>query len=215
MKQFNLIDGGVHSFDDLRKRYQGTVVYGCIADQDAKPYYIKEIDGSTLYLWNNQNDGNQSVKADKFFLIQDRPHEGIYNFRAKKRPYRVVADPKRQWKWGWNLENRWVHTITGIALDPINVDATNQDLSDRKDFYEPWYPPLTDAIDMLDAGLYKHLAINNSISIMKKGPKLTVLKNFVPFLAFVNGVCFKIPPLDALLIKDYREYANLLKHPNT
>ena len=203
------LDGGIHSQDDLQRKFKGTIIYGAPSVNDApRPLYIRDISGDSVYCYEGWKDSYQTSHVFEFCLDQSRPMPGIYNYLHAKRPVKVEYIPERQWKVGWCQEN-----IVVKHVRDVNVNIWNMPLSSTKDIYVPWYPSIPEAIELLKAQKFRHLAINSSVSILRantnnKGFKIIVLKNFIPFMTISNGMLFRIPPVDSMLVKDYKEYGS-------
>ena len=208
------LDGGIHSQDDLQRKFKGTIVYGARSEtEESRPLYIKEISGGVVYSYEGWKDHYTSSNTNEFCIDHSRPSPGIYNYLHSKRPIKVEYIPERQWKVGWCQEN-----IAVKHVRDVHVNIWNMPLASVKDIYVPWYPTIPEAIELLKAYKFRHLAINSSVSILRantsnKGFKIIVLKNFIPFMTISNGMLFRIPPVDSMLVKDYKEYGSkILEH---
>jgi len=208
------LDGGIHNSDDLNQKFANTYVYGQIKDLSEKDevLYIRYIHGLNNVEVRRLNHENHLITSVvDFDLKLDRPKPTLFTYNIPNRmprPLRLSWLPRRQWRRGVCDENCAFEDVKGMWYD---VDSIAKGTFSRlEEAFNPTFLSMKEAIDMLMEKKAKHLPISNKVSIMRGKSRLIMLRNFVPFLAYANGMSFAVSPVDQFLKEESEKYSTIL-----
>lgn len=206
MISLDSVDNGAHNPVDLGKKFVGTIVYGAKdANSPLKAFYIKNISANgNMYIIEEYNKISHEVSITRFQLELEKPPLGLINGDA--RVWRVSYFPERQWKRGWCNENTIVENINGDQMPPTKIS-----LDTATKMFTPVYSSFEQAVTDVMTFKRKHLAINQSISVMRGKNRLLLLRNFIPFLSIHPGMFMEISPANVGLKKECDYYAALFR----
>lgn len=190
------IEPGAHSTHDWNKRLCGSYIYGYLDGIFDTPsvIWIKAIteyedtsqaafENAELY-WKIVGDGQpRCCSLSRLFVLSFKPDVGVYNL--SKFPIHVSHLPYRQWHFGVTNES--------LVMRRLNGQNWNFSFESLLPCFNPWYPTLSDAVEMLKEGERKHVAISNRVSILTSGVKkdrFLLLYQFVPIASINNGMWF-------------------------
>lgn len=208
------IERGTHTVQDWCKRLVNSYVYGTIEGISNKPsvIYIKAMGD-----WNEASEeafrlsemyykfpegSTQVTKVCFLNVIAFRPDPGVYNIER----FPVLAShlPHRQWHFGTTSDSFAIRRLSGENW-AFGFDSLES-------CFNPVYPTVGDAIDMLKAKEKRHVAISNKVSLLASGAKLDrvmLLYRFTPIATIHSGMWFPSSAGKALE-KVALEYKDLL-----
>jgi len=191
------IEPNTHSPNDWNKRLSNSYVYASV-DNGAtnKVVFVKavsEILGTSLedyqnatVIYKDHQTQAQQCNASKFGVESFRPEVGIYNL--DKFPVFITHLPFRQWHFGCTSESIAIKRLSGIGW--------NVSMREYEYLFNPEYPTLGDAVDLLKGKKKKHIALSPYVSLLASGTKVdrfVLLYKFVPMASINSGMWFPSP----------------------
>jgi hypothetical protein len=200
------LDGGIHSVEDLRRKFTHTWVYARPnLDVPATCYISEMFDNVVIGIFYQDSRWiDFQCQITEFDLIRPRPEIGVYNLAT--RPALLEQSFTRQWKVGLCQDNMTLRSMNGMSI------LENEQIPF---LYEPKYPTLSEALTLIKKGDKKHIAISNKYSIRQGISRSVLLYLFKPILVFNMGFTFPINDKVDMLSKSSdqlqrwkNEYAN-------
>lgn len=209
------IESGHHTPHDWSKRLSSSYIYGTVNGVVNTPevLYVRaigEVQGTNLnafksteiYVRTKHTHGDHvSARLSDLDVISFKPDPGIYNVRNKY-PISLTHTTYRQWHFGCTNET--------IRLVRLSGQAIPQHYVDLEFCFNPVYPTIGNAIELLKTKERKHVAISPKVSILASGKSIdrfVLLYNFLPLATINNGMWFPSQSGKAL-----EKIANEYKH---
>lgn len=207
------IEPNTHSPQDWHKRLSSSYIYGHNGlVSTPKVLHIKaisEISGTSeqdyeaaLVVYKDAEGNTQQCPASRLHVEAFRPEPGIYNLQQF--PVSVTHLPFRQWHFGCTSES--------ISIKRLSGQHWNLATHLYENLFNPTYPTLGDAVELLKAKKKKHIAVSPYVSLLASGAKtdrFVILYKFVPIASINNGMWFPSPaarPLEKIAL----EYKDVL-----